>query len=395
MHDSMKLGRIGGIRIGANWSLFALGATVAYLLADQQLPLSVSHYDSGSYWLAGIATAIALLIAVLAHELAHALVARRAKLRVDGITLWFMGGVTRIEGDTEKPLTELVVALVGPLASAVIGGLSLLASSWASDRNWQLAAASLFWLGSINLFLAIFNLLPASPLDGGRVFHGLVWMITGKRWWASRASAGAGLLLGFMCLLGGWLIFTTDAIDGVVLMLMGWFIVSSAKKEALLGRAQHVLGDVRVSDIMRTTYIAPSWLTVDAFWNDWVARYPEAAFLLERWGGDGWTGVVTAEQLASVPPNLRHTVRARDVALPLPAPVAEGRPPALSPGDPALSIAGRNGLALLVEDHGAPVGVVLAPDIAAVVASGTPARRRTWSGVWPSTAPAAHHHPVR
>jgi Zn-dependent protease len=309
---------------------------------------------------------------------------------VDGITLWFMGGVTRIEGDAQKPGTELAVAVVGPLASAALGGLGLLAGSWASGAGWSLAGSALYWLGAINLFLAAFNLLPASPLDGGRVFHGLVWLVTGNRWWATRASAGAGVLLGSMCLAGGWYLFEAgDALDGAVLMVMGWFIVSSSKKESLLGRAQHVLGEVSVSDIMRPLYIAPAWLTVDAFWSDWVAPYPEAAFLLERWGGDGWAGVVTAEQLASVPPNMRRSVRARDVALSLPAtaPGADTSSSALKPGDPALCIAGRQGVALLVEDNGNPVGVVVAPDIAAMVARGTPAQPRTWATFW--TAPAA------
>lgn len=389
MHDSLKLGRLGGIAIGANWSLLALGATVAYILAVRELPTSTPNYAADAYWVAAVATAVSLLISVLVHELAHAVVARRARLRVDGITLWFMGGVTRIEGDTDKPSTELTVALVGPLASGAVGGLALLLSSWAQSSGWQLASAALYWLGTINLFLAIFNLLPASPLDGGRVFHGLVWWVTHNRWWATRASAGAGVLLGSMCIAAGWLVFETDALSGAVLMIMGWFIISSSKRESLVGRAQHVLGDVSVSDIMRPVYIAPSWLTVDAFWSDWVTPYPEAAFLLEGWGDKGWAGVVTAEQLAAVPPNMRRSVRARDVALPLPSALAaDQRPSPLGPDDPALAIAGRQGLALLVEDHGATVGVVIGPDISAMVARGTPARRRSWAPIWPAPAPS-------
>lgn len=390
MRDSFKLGRIGGIPIGANWSLLALGATVAYILATRELPGSIFHYSGEAYWLAGIATAVALLAAVLAHELAHAVVARRAKLRVDGITLWFMGGVTRIEGDSEKPGTELMVALVGPLVSGAVGGISLLLSSWATASGWALAGGALEWLGAINIFLAVFNLLPASPLDGGRVFHGLVWLVTKNRWWATRIAAGAGILLGSMCAAAGWLLFEEDPIDGAVLMVMAWFIIVSCKKESLMGRAHHVLGDVHISDIMRQTYIAPSWLTVDTFWADWVAKYPEAAFLLENWGDSGWAGVVTAEQLAAVPPNMRQNVRARDVALPLPV-VAEPatRPAPLKPEDPALAIAGRHGAALLVEDQGRTVGVVLAPDIAVMVAKGTPVPRRSWGqALWPSGVPS-------
>lgn len=390
MRDSFKLGRIGGVPVGANWSLLALGATVAYILASRELPVSVAHYSGTAYWLAGIVTALALLVAVLAHELAHAVVARRAKLRVDGITLWFMGGVTRIEGDSDRPGTELLVAVVGPLVSGAVGGISLLLSSWATASGWLLAGAALEWLGAINLFLAVFNLLPASPLDGGRVFHGLVWLVTKNRWWATRLAAGAGVLLGCMCAAAGWLLFEQDPIDGAVLMVMAWFIIVSSKKESLMGRAHHVLGDVQVSDIMRPTYIAPGWLSVDTFWADWVSKYPEAAFLLERWGDTGWAGVVSAEQVAAVPPNLRHTVRARDVALPLPAVAdAETRPAPLKPDDPALSIAGRHGAALLVEDHGRTVGVVLAPDIAVMVAKGAPVPRRTWGqAIWPAGVPS-------
>lgn len=391
MRDSFKLGRIGGVPVGANWSLLALGATVAYILASRELPTSVFGYSGAAYWFAGIATALGLLIAVLAHELAHAVVAKRAKLRVDGITLWFMGGVTRIEGDAEKPGTELLVAVVGPLLSGAIGGVALLLSSWANASGWALAGGALEWLGAINLFLAVFNLLPASPLDGGRVFHGLIWLVTKNRWWATRIAAGAGILLGSMCAAAGWLIFAQDAIDGAVLMVMAWFIIVSCKKESLLGRAHHVLGDVHISDIMRTTYIAPGWLSVDTFWSDWVARYPEAAFLLEKWGDSGWAGVVTAEQLAAVPPNLRQSVRARDVALPTPQPVGDTgtKPAPLKPEDPALAIAGRHGAALLVEDQGRTVGVVLAPDIAVMVARGTPVPRRAWGrALWPAGAPS-------
>ena len=121
MQDTLKLGRLVGVKVGANWSLFALAAVVAYFLATSRLPAGCSGYMHSSYWLAGILTAVALLAGVLVHEAAHAVAAQRAGLHVDGITLWFMGGVTRIEGDNRKPSTELVVALVGPWPAASSG----------------------------------------------------------------------------------------------------------------------------------------------------------------------------------------------------------------------------------------------------------------------------------
>ena len=114
-------------------------------------------------------------------------------------------------------------------------------------------------------------------------------------------------------------------------------------------------------------------------------RYPEAAFLLETWGGGSWNGVVTAQQLAAVPPRMQCSVRAQDVALPLAPPAPGGQPP-LSPDQPALALAGRPGTALPVVDHDATVGVILAADVAAMVARGTPVPRRTWNSFWPPAA---------
>jgi Zn-dependent protease len=391
VNDTIKLGRLGGVQVGVNWSLFALAGLIAYFLATSSLPADVSGYSRDAYWLAGVLTALALFAGVLVHEIAHAVAARRANMRVDGITLWFMGGLTRIEGEGTSPRTELVIALVGPLASGALGGISIAFSVLAQSAGWSLAAAALSWLGAINIVLGLFNLVPASPLDGGRVLHGLLWWLTKNRWLSTRLAAGAGTVLGAACAFFGLLILESgNAVDGIVLVLMGWFVLSSARREQLAGRVQYVLGDVRISDIMRPAVLAPGWLTVGAFWNEWAAPYPEAAFLLERWAGGGWAGVVTARQLTAVPPAMQWSVRAQDIALGLPA-TPGGQAP-LTPGQPALAVAGRPGAAIPVEDHGATVGLVLAPDIAAMVARGTPVQRRTWgTTLWPS-APAPSHY---
>jgi Zn-dependent protease len=381
MKDNFRIGRLGGVTIGANWSILALAAIVAYFLATSRLPAGVPGYTQGAYWLAGVLTSLVLVAGVLLHELAHAVTARRAHLRVEGITLWFMGGVTRIEGESVKPSVELSVALVGPLTSALLGSVSAGLSVPVGQAGWALAAESLRWLALMNLLLAAFNLLPAAPLDGGRVLHGMVWGLAHNRWLATRLTAGAGIALGALCAGFGLVVFGQgDESDGLFLLLMAWFLVSSAKREELAGRAQHVLGDVHVSDIMRPAVIAPGWLTVAAFWGQWVTRYPEAAFVLEHWGGEGPAGVVTAQQLAAVPPALQGSVRAQDVAFP-PPPTGQL---ALGPKDPALAIAGRGGMALPVHEGEAVVGVVLASDIAAMVARGTPVEARTWASFRPT-----------
>jgi len=389
VQDSIKLGSVAGVKVGLNWSFLALGVLLAYFLATSRLPADVPGYTSGAYWLAGVLTALLLFAGVLVHEAAHAIAARKSHMHVDGITLWFMGGVTRIEGDSRSPLSEFLIALVGPLASGVVGGLSMAAWAGAQAAGWRLAAGSFAWLGLINLLLGVFNLVPASPLDGGRVVHGFVWWVSGNRWLATRVTAGAGTVLGAACAFFGFWVLEQerDPIDGTVLLMMAWFVLAASKREQLGGRAQHVLGDVRVSDIMRPAVIAPGWLTVSSFWNEWVNPYPEAAFLLERWAGDGWTGVVTAQQLAAVPPGMQGSVRAQDVALPVSS--GDAGPNPLRPDEPALAIAGRAGAALLVKDRDAVVGLVLALDVATMVARGTPVPRRTWGNVvWPAPSPS-------
>jgi Zn-dependent protease len=389
VHDSMKLGHVRGVRVGVNWSIFLLVGILAYALATTNLPSAAAGYPRWAYWLAGLSAAFGLFGGILVHELAHAIVARRAKMRVQGITLWFMGGLTRIEGD-EHPGNELLVALVGPLISAIVGGAVIGLALLAQAAGSPLLAATLSWLGAINIVLGVFNLLPAAPLDGGKVLHGLVWQVTGNRWLATKFTAGAGTLLGALAVGAGFVTMEMgDLFNGIVLAVLGWFVLSSARGEHLAGRARYVLGDVRVSDIMRPAVIAPGWLTVSTFWQEWASHYPGAAFLLERWAGDGWAGVVTAQQLGAVPPGLQASLRAQDIALPVTMPAAGHDKGALRPDDPALAIAGRPGAALPVMDNGRVVGVVLATDVAAMVARGTPVQRRTWGPtVWPAPAPS-------
>src|SRR5579862_7519994 len=127
MKDTVRLGRIAGVRVGLNWSLLAMVVLVASGLADNRFSYEAPGYPRMAYVVAGVVTAIGLLLGVLLHELGHAVAARRYDLTVDGITLNWMGGVTRIQGDTDRPAPELVVAGIGPLVSAAFGGLLWLA----------------------------------------------------------------------------------------------------------------------------------------------------------------------------------------------------------------------------------------------------------------------------
>src|ERR1700677_117243 len=158
MNDTIRLGRVAGVRVGLNWSLLAMVALVAGGLADNRFAIDAPGYSGVAYALAGGLTAVMLLVAVLLHELGHAVVARRVGLQVDGITLSWMGGVTRIEGDAHSPAAEFAIAGVGPLVSAAVGGVLWVVRILAVDGHaGRLTVSALGWLAVINVVLAAFN----------------------------------------------------------------------------------------------------------------------------------------------------------------------------------------------------------------------------------------------
>jgi Zn-dependent protease len=180
----------------------------------------------------GIVSAFLYLGSILLHELGHALQARREGVETDGITLWLLGGVSRFHGDFTTPEAELRTAGAGPLVSLVLGGLFVgLAQLVRSPVSVEAVAA---WLGYSNLILFVFNILPALPLDGGRVFHALLWRATGSRARATRIAAGVGRAFGYLLVAGGLvLVFSgRDAYTGIWLAVIGWFISTAAGAEA-------------------------------------------------------------------------------------------------------------------------------------------------------------------
>jgi Zn-dependent protease len=380
MRDSIHLGRVAGIRVGLNWSLLVMVAVVALGLSNDRFALEVPGYTSGAYAVAGIVTAFGLLLGVLLHELAHALVARRVGLEVDGITLTWMGGMTRIQGDASRPREELLVAGVGPLTSAVFGGvLLLLRLAFEAGGAGSLVLAATAWLAVINLFLAVFNMLPAAPLDGGRVLHAVVWGVTGDRWRASRAASTAGVILGGLIVAAGFVVTvrSQNLLQGLLIGFIGWWLLGSARIEMTSAQIHHALEEVRVGDIMRPVGAAPGWITVRSFADSYAASRPGWVWLLSNWNGDGYNGVLLGDSLAGVPFPQWDLVRPLEVALPISA--ATGA----APDETALTVLARlsDKKVILVVDHGQTVGAVLPSDIEALVRMGGkgPVPSRGWS----------------
>jgi Zn-dependent protease len=381
MKDSVRLGRIAGVRVGLHWSLLVMVGLVASGLAENRFSVEAPGHSGLADAVAGALTAGGLLVGVLLHELGHALVARRKNLVVDGITLSWMGGITRIEGDTGSPWTELLVAGIGPVVSAAVGGLLLLIRlAIGPSGSGDLVIAALDWLGWINLVLAAFNILPASPLDGGRVLHAAVWAAGRDRWRATRVASFTGLVLGAAIVVGGFVMaeHNRDVFDGLLIGFVGWWLLVSAWAELGNGAVHRALDGLRIADVMRPVGEAPGWITIRSFAESYATSRPGWVWLLRDWNG-GYSGVLLGDTISSVPyPNWDLT-RPIDVALPVPAATGAG------PDEEALAVLTRTGAAkvILVVSDAHTLGAVLPADIEALIRLGG----RVVPGRRPATGP--------
>jgi Zn-dependent protease len=364
MTASLRFGRIAGIPVGASWSALLIALLFAWSLGGQLLPVQVPGLAPAAYWLAGAAGAGLLLGSLLAHEVGHALVARRAGLRVRGITLWLLGGVAQLEDEPANPRDELRVAIVGPAVSlALAGAFGLVAAALSVVGAPALVVVVAAWLALGNAALAVFNLLPAAPLDGGRVLRGLLWRRHGNRVRASVTATRAGVWVG-AGLVGYGLVgaFTGWGIGTLWTALVGWFLVIAARQE----REQALLGGgrgrgPRAAQVMTPApSVAPAWFTVDAFLRNYVEPWQAAALPLRGFDGHP-AGVVTAAALYAVPADRRHIVRAGDVAIPMSAVVLVG--PDQPVADLAARLAGGRTVAAVVAG-GQLLGLITAADLA-------------------------------
>jgi Zn-dependent protease len=370
MTASIRFGRIAGIPVGANWSALLIALLFAWSLGGELLPAQVPGLAPAAYWLAGAAGAGLFLASLLAHEIGHALVARRAGLRVRGITLWLLGGVAQLEDEPASPGDELRVAIVGPAISlALAGAFGVAAAALSVVGAPALLVVVAAWLALGNVALGVFNLLPAAPLDGGRVLRGLLWRRHGNRVRAAVTATRAGVWVGTGLVAYGLLgAFTGWGIGTLWTALVGWFLVIAARQErelALLGGGlDHGL---RAAQVMTPApAVAPAWFTVDAFLRNYVEPWQAAALPLRGFDGHP-AGVVTAAALYAVPADRRHIVRAGDVAIPMSALVLVG--PDEPVADLATRLAGGRTVAAVVSG-GQLLGLITAADLARAAGQG-------------------------
>jgi Zn-dependent protease len=368
MNDTVRLGRLAGVKVGLNWSLLVMVAFVAGELAANRFPFQAPGYRGTAYAVAGGLTAVVLLLGVLLHELGHAVVARRFRMQVDGITLSWMGGVTRIEGDARSPGAELGIAGIGPIVSLAFGALLwVVRILFEGAGGGRLGVAALGWLAVINVVLAVFNMLPAAPLDGGRVLHALAWAATRDRWRATWIATGAGVMLGAALVALGFLVLVrgVDPFNGFFISFIGWWLLGAARTERQQGQVRRSLDGVRIGEIMRPVGSAPGWITVRSFAERYVTGRPGWVWLLENWDG-GYGGVLLGDTVGAVPFSQWDLTRPLDVASPIS--VTTGA----TPDEDALEVVNRTGAnqVILVVTAGQTIGAVLPADLEALVRIG-------------------------
>jgi Zn-dependent protease len=249
MHGSFRVGRIFGIAVGLHWSLLAIGGLLAFQLAEGLLPDAHPGHSTVTYSAVGAAAAVLFFVTVLAHELAHALVARHYAMPVEGIDLWALGGVTRLRSAARTPQAEWRVAAAGPLMSLLCAGLFALAAYLVEQGPGAgLIPIALWWLAVVNAVLAVFNVLPAAPLDGGRILSGVLWRLSGDRFRASQTAAVAGWMLGWL-LVGLGVAQTVRHANGAFVGFLGLFLVVAARAEQHAAELRAAMAGTRVRDV--------------------------------------------------------------------------------------------------------------------------------------------------
>lgn len=347
LHASVVFGRVGGIEIGANWSWIAVFALIVWSLGAGVFPEENPGLSDGAYAAMAFAAAVLFFTSLVLHELGHALVAKREGMTIEGITLWVFGGVARFSGMFPSAGAELRIAIAGPIVSLVLGSAFVAVGALA-----PLPAAIdgvVTWLGRINLVLLAFNMLPALPLDGGRVLRSSLWYSTGDFTRATRIAGALGRGFGQVMIAGGILLMLfAGSIGGLWFALIGWFLTAAATAETSLATMRDALGGLTVADAMvHAPIVVPDGMTLQRFVDEVFARSRHASYPVVSDGEIA--GLLPFRRLTRVRPAQWPQALVRDAMLPV-ADVLLVRP-----GDPLGDAAvelGQSplGRALVVED---------------------------------------------
>jgi len=297
-----KLFKLFGFEVGIDLSWIIIAILIAWSLSTGFFPFRIKNLSTQTYWVMGIIGAVGLFFSIIAHEFCHSLVARRSGMPMKGITLFIFGGVAEMGDEPPSAKAEFLIAVVGPLSSIAIAAIFYgiyrvgIAGDWSPAINGVVA-----YLAMINGLLAVFNLVPAFPLDGGRILRSVLWGWKKNLRWATRISSAIGggfgiflILLGFIRILGG------NFIGGMWLGLIGLFIHSAAKMSYQQLIARKALEGEPLKRFMETDPVTvPDSLTVEQLVEDYIYRYHFKLFPVVN--SNTLLGCISTKQVKEIP----------------------------------------------------------------------------------------------
>jgi Zn-dependent protease len=364
--QSIPLFKIFGFSVKADWSWLIVVVLVTWSLAAGAFPFYFPQLSSATYLAMGIAGAFGLFLSIVLHELGHSLAARRYGVDMRGITLFIFGGVAEMKDEPPSPMAEFVIAIAGPLVSVAIGVACLASGALASFAGVPVGLYGvLYYLGWINLVLVAFNMVPAFPLDGGRVLRALLWHYSESLAWSTRITSIIGSGFGILLIVLGVVSFISgDFIGGMWWFLLGMFLRGAARMSYQHVLVRQVLAGETVDRFMhRDVVTVPPSTTVQEFVDDYVFRHHYKMFPVAD--NSDLLGCMTTARLKDIPRQEwpRHTVA--EMAEPC------GEENTIDPradAAQALSKMSGNGRSrLMVVDNGRLVGIVAIRDMMKII----------------------------
>lgn len=357
-----RLGSVLGLEVRIDYSWFIIFFLILWTFSAGVFPAALPGHSPGIYLLMGGIGALLFFASLLAHELTHSVVARSKGIPVEGITLFVFGGMARTRMEAASPGDEFVIAGVGPLASVVIALLFGLVAWIGAAAGLSAVAGVAQYLAFLNLALAVFNLLPGFPLDGGRLFRAAAWRFTGDLTKATRWATTGGRWLGYMLMAVGVLeVFAGGLMGGIWLVFIGWFVRTAAGASF----AQHLLREslegIRASEVMiEEPESVPPDITIESFVEDHILKGRHRAYPVVEGGHP--IGLVTLDQVRADPRDAWPRHRVRDVMAPV------GEEITVSPDETMMHVleklaSDRNGRVLVTRD-GRLVGIITRADLA-------------------------------
>ncbi len=300
LRGDIPIGRVFGIPLRLHYSWFFIFALIIWTLATNYFPLNHPNWTPATSVAVALLTSILFFGSVLAHELMHSRVAQAEGITVQSITLFIFGGLAQMTDEPKRPKDEFLMALAGPLTSLVLGGIFWGIWYWSEGTN-EFISAIAYWLGLINISLAIFNLIPGFPLDGGRVLRALLWWQSGNLRKATRIASNIGRGVGFIFIFSGiWWMFTGNWANGLWLALIGWFLENAAVSSYRQLALQEMLQNHNASEIMTRDcpLVAPD-ITIERLVNEYIMASGRRCFPVVE--NDRALGLITLHNVKAIP----------------------------------------------------------------------------------------------